>query len=360
MKKILLFNSEISTDGISKLLSSITENISSDFNVEIMTYIIKKDIFFKDGSIKIHEIGTTKNIFKRIRKEKEIIKKGNYDIVHINGNYWLRIFDCIAAKKAGVRKVIIHSHNSNAGNSSSIKNIIHKLLKKLFDYVATDYYTCSDKAAEWMFSKKICNNKQYTLIRNGVEINRFKFNNEIRTKLRKELKVDRKFVIGHIGRFQYQKNHDFLIDIFKKCKNIRKNSVLLLIGEGPLEESIKQKVRDLNLEDSVLFLGNKRDAYNYYNVMDCFVLPSYFEGLPIVCVESQANGVPTIISDSITKQVKINNDLKSISLNEKPQKWAEVILKSKSKDRENAYKSVVKHRFDIKSVVLDLEKQYNK
>lgn len=360
MKKVLLFNSEISTDGISKFLSSIVDNISDDFSVDIMTYIIKKDLFFKNSNVTIHEIGTSKNIIKRIKKEKEIIKKGNYDIVHINGNYWSRVFDCIAAKMCNVKKIIIHSHNTGTGNNDKIKVFTHKLIKKVFDYVATDYYSCSTEASKWMFSNRIIKNNEYVIINNGINIDKYKFNLKTRTELRKEYNLQDKYIIGNIARFEYQKNHKYLIEIFKECKKQNDNAFLLLIGTGSLEAEIKKKVKELGIEKDILFLGNKEDAYKYYNIMDSFVLPSIYEGLGIVAIEAQTNGLYCTISSNITKEVKISDNIEFLDLSLLPKTWAIEILKNKSKNRKDAYKNTIENNFDIKNVVLKLEKLYYK
>lgn len=356
--KVLLFNPLTTTGGISKILSDYISNFSDNIEVEMMTLKINNYMYFEDKNIKTYEIGVSKNLFKRIKLEYKIMKEKKYDIIHVNGDYCSRIIECMVAKRVGIKKIIIHSHNANAASAKKIKNLIHSILKKMFDFCATDFFACSDFAAKWMFSKKIYSNKRYKFIKNGIDTNKFKYDFKERNKVRKGLNLDSKFVIGHIGRFQYQKNHSFLIEIFNECKKIDKNVALLLLGEGPLEDDIKKKVKTLNLENDVYFLGNQRDVYKYYSAMDCFLLPSFFEGLPIVGVEAQASGLYVYLSDTISKDAKIIDSVNFISLNNSSRQWAEIIMNQRSINRKDIYIKVCNCGYDIKRVVKDLEKLY--
>ena len=322
-----------------------------------MTYKIENDIYFKNLNIKIYEIGTSKNFIKRVFKEKKIMKDNNYDVIHINGNYCSRLFDCIAAKIAKIKKIIIHSHNTNSGTDNKIKNMIHVITKKLFDFFATDYFACSDEAAKWMFSKKIWKNKKYYFIKNGIDINKFKYNEKSRIDLRNKYNLNNKFVIGHVGRFQYQKNHRFLIDVFYEIQKKNSNSILLLIGTGEFEHEIRNKVEKLGISNKVLFLGNKEDANKYYSAMDCFALPSFFEGLGIVAIESQTSGLPTYVYKSVPEAANISKLFKKIDSLDAVI-WSNEILNSEKNDRKNAYKAADIAGYSIISVVQNLELLY--
>ena len=356
--KVLYFNPLTTAGGISKIVSDYVLNLSNNVDSNIMTLKIVDDIFVKNTNIKIFEVGTSKNIFKRMCNEYKIIKSGNYDVIHINGDYCTRLVECFVAKKAGVKKIIIHSHSANTGKGSSLKKMIHVLLKKMFDYYATDFFACSDLAARWMFSKRIYKKKAYHFIKNGIDVEKYKYDSKIAKEIKDKLHINNKFIIGHIGRFQYAKNHNFLIDIFKESKEINKNTALILIGDGPLENQIKEKVKELKLEDSVHFIGNTKDAFKYYNAMNCFVLPSFFEGLPIVGVEAQANGLNTYLSDNISRDTKIIDKVKYISLDKTAKEWADIIMNQKDENRNSAYKKVYENGYDIKTVVSNLERIY--
>lgn len=359
--KVLIFNSFIATDGITKIMADYIFNIDKSFEMDIMTYTIDNDSYIKNLNVITHNIGKSKNIIKRLLKEIKIMKQNQYDVIHINGNYCSRLIECIAAKIAGIKKIIVHSHNTSSGNDSVKRRTIHKIFKKMFDFFATDYFACSNDAAKWMFSKKIIKTKKYSIIKNGIDIDEYKYNDELRKKIRNEYKLENKKVIGHIGRFQYQKNHEFLIELFNECKKIDNSLTLLLLGEGELQEKIKNKVDELNLNGSVIFLGNKKDAYKYYNAMDVFILPSHYEGLPIVAVEAQTNGLNVILSDKITSETKITNNVKYISLDDSMEKWVDAILESHNcYNRKSMYQEIIKNGYDIESVVKNLEEEYKK
>lgn len=360
-KRVLIFQVEIGTDGISKLLSNFIDNYSDRIEIEILTFKVSNPIYFKNKNIKIHFVTQSKNSLKRLINERRIMKQG-FDVIHINGNYISRIIECIAAKFAGIKKIIIHSHNDGSGNNNNIKRFFQFFFKKLFDFFATDYVSCSKNSAKWMFSNKIIKSNQFTVINNGIDINLFKFNLKLRNEIRKKYELQDKFVIGCIGRFCYQKNHDFLIDIFYECKRIKKNVILFLIGDGVLKPQIISKIKKLNLEDSVVLLENISDTYKYYNCFDCFVLPSRYEGLGIVNIEAQCNGLDTFVSDKIPEEANVSKKFHSIKLNDSPNTWAKHIcsINTDLDKRKSEYKSIINNNFDIESASKQMEELYLK
>ena len=252
-------------------------------------------------------------VFKYQKELIRIFKENKYKIVHSHINT-LSVFPLRAAKKAGVPVRIAHSH-STTNKKELKKNILKQLLRPLSKKYATDFMCCSEYAGRWLFGNKLYNQGKVYLLNNAIDIDKFAFNEEIRKKKRAELGISEDtFVIGHVGRFVEQKNHDFLIDIFKSIYEQKKNSTLILVGEGPLFDEIKKKVYSLNLESRVLFLGQRNDINELYQVMDVFVLPSLYEGLPVVGIEAQANGLPVVFCDNITKEIMINRNtcMKSI------------------------------------------------
>ena len=361
MKKsrILIFLVNIGTDGISKIISEYIKNLSENVEVEILTYEIINNIYFSDTNVKIYQISSRKKFIKRFFKEKKIMSS-NYDVIHINGNSFSRIIECFAAKLSGTKKIIIHSHNDGAENNSNKRKLIQKIMKKFFDYFATDYISCSSGAAKWMFSNKIVSKKKYIVLKNGVTTDLFKFNSIYRNEIRKKFNLENCFVIGCIGRFCYQKNHDFLIDVFNECVKKNKKVRLFLIGSGELKNQIVNKINFLQLEDNVIILENISDVYRYYNAFDCFVLPSRYEGLGIVNIEAQCNGLPTIVSDNVPSEAKVSDLITYIPLSSSPKVWADKILNylNKKNNRENSYLSVIEYGYDIKSASNNLEQIY--
>lgn len=297
-------------------------------------------------------------VFKYHNKLKKILKEGHYKIVHSHINT-LSVFSLFAAKCAGVPVRIAHSH-STTNKKEKKKNLLKQVLRPFSKLFATDYMCCSELAGRWLFGDKEYDKGNVYLLNNAIDLDKFKYNETLRKKKRKELGIkDDTLVIGHIGRFVAQKNHDYLIDIFNEIHKKNNNSVLLLAGQGPLMEEIKNKVKSLKLEKNVKFLGQRNDANELYQDFDVFLLPSLYEGLPVVGVEAQAAGLLCYLSDDMTKETKILDITKFMSLNNTPEEWADNILDDVKKyKRLDASKEITAKNFNIKEEVNKLEKYY--
>jgi glycosyltransferase involved in cell wall biosynthesis len=228
------------------------------------------------------------------------------------------------AKIYGIDTRISHSHSSKS--EKSIKGLVRQFLRIGLNNTANSYIACSKTCGVWQFGKRKVKTGTVQIINNAINASEFKFNSMIRDTVRKEININNKFVLGHIGRFVEVKNHEFLIDIFQEVKKINSNSELVLVGQGKLENSIKEKVKILGLEDSVKFLGVRSDINRLVQSMDVFLLPSHFEGLPVVGIEAQASGLKCFMSDVITREVNITGLVEFISLDKSPSYWAEKIL----------------------------------
>lgn len=296
--------------------------------------------------------------FKYHKELKRVLKEGNYKIVHSNINT-LSVFSLFAAKCAGVPVRIAHSH-STTNKKEKKKNLMKQVLRPFSKVFATDYMCCSELAGRWLFGDKEYDKGNVYLLNNAIDLDKFKYNETLRKKKRKELGIkDDTLVIGHIGRFVAQKNHDFLIDIFNEIHKKNNNSILLLAGQGPLMEDIKNKVRELNLEDSVKFLGQRSDANELYQAFDVFLLPSLYEGLPVVGVEAQAAGLLCYLSNDMTKETKVLDITKFMSLNNTPKEWADNILDDVKKyKRIDTSKEMTVKNFNIKEEAKKLEEYY--
>lgn len=221
-------------------------------------------------------------LFKYQKELYKIFKENNYKIVHSHINA-LSVFPLRIAKKAGVPIRIAHSH-STSNKKEWKKNIVKNILRPFSKVYANKFFACTKHAGEWLFGKKIIERKELNVINNAIDLKKFEFNEKIREDLRKEFGIkEDTIVMGHIGRFMKQKNHDFLIDVFNELIKKDENSILILIGQGPLLNDMKQKVRDLKIEDKVKFIGQVTDVEKYYNIMDVFLFPSIYEGLRNGC-----------------------------------------------------------------------------
>lgn len=254
----------------------------------------------------------------------KVIKKIHYRIVHSNMNT-LSAFSLFAAWAAGVPIRILHNHSTSSPGETK-RNIMKFILRPLARLFANHYLACSRLAGDWMYGPKMMDSGKVTVINNAIDLKKYAFNLQKRKVLRKKLGVADAFVIGHVGRFMYQKNHDFLIDIFAEAHRKIPQMVLLLIGDGPLREGIEEKVRDLNLIENVRFLGVRDDVQDLYNAMDLFILPSHYEGLGMVGVEAQANGLNVLASTAVPYEMKFTNLVQFEDLKNDTSKWSDRII----------------------------------
>lgn len=292
------------------------------------------------------------------KKLKKILKDGNYKIVHSHINT-LSVFSLFAAKCAGVPVRIAHSH-STTNPKEKKKNFLKQILRPFSKIFATEYMCCSELAGRWLFGNKEYDKGNVYLLNNAIDLEKFKYDKNVRKEKRKEMKIDDDtLVIGHVGRFVEQKNHRFLIDIFNEVHKKKNKSVLLLAGQGPLMDEIKEKVRDLKLDNSVRFLKQRNDINELYQVFDVFCLPSLYEGLPVVGVEAQATGLLCFFSDDMTKETKVLESTKFLSLKQNANEWTEEILENIDEyKRHNTMKEIADNNFDIKIEVQKLEEKY--
>ena len=300
----------------------------------------------------------TKNPFKNIYQIYRIVKDNNYQIVHSNMNT-LSVFSLFAAWLAGAKVRILHNH-STAVKSEKLRSAMKYILRPFAPVFANKYMACSKLAGEWMYGKKKMEKGKVKVLNNAINVDDFAYNSKLGEKLRQDLNIDKDtLVIGHVGRFMYQKNHDFLIDIFKEIHKQKNNSLLLLIGDGSLRVAIEAKVQNYGLKDCVKFLGLRKDVKDLYNAMDVFVLPSWYEGLPVVSVEAQANGLPCFISDKVSKECNLSSSMYFISLDKNARDWSKEILDSNITRNKNAKQELIANNFEIKNEARKLIDLYN-
>ena len=297
-------------------------------------------------------------LFEYQKELYRIFKENDYKIVHSHIST-LSVFPLRIAKKAGVPIRIAHSH-STSNKKEWKRNLIKNILRPFSKLYANQFFACSELSGRWLFGEKAFKNNSIKIINNAIDLEKFKFNKEKRDEIRKKLKIDENIIlVGHIGRFVTQKNHEFLIDVFNEIHRRKQNSKLILIGQGNLKEKIIEKIKYLGLQDYVIFTGQTTNVSDYYNAMDIFVLPSLYEGLPVVGIEAQANGLLCEFSTDMTKETKVLNTTKFISLKETAKKWAEIILEDyKNFKRKNSFDEMTKKNFNIKEEAKKLEEYY--
>ncbi len=238
---------------------------------------------------------------------RDILKNG-YDIVHLHTNMWGSLLAEKIAKEEGVKKVIIHSHSTSCfskDDNFDVKKRHEENKKTISEDIATDFWACSKEAAEWLYGDYIPKEK-IKIMPNAIETEKYSFNKDIRKKYREELDLENKFVLGCIANFIYQKNHEFLINLMKKMGD---DTVLLLVGSGPLQEKVKLYAQSLGVQDRVVFLGYRNDADMLYQCIDVYLLPSIAEAFPFSTVEAQVSGVKCIVSDNVTPDVDFTSNI---------------------------------------------------
>ena len=315
---------------------------------------------FDELGISVHYIvQRKKNLKKHFEEISKIIRDGKFDIVHCHDQNWSIIYLKIA-EKMGVPVRIAHSHLT-VQTSDRIKIAISNLFTTSLKKTATGYFACGKAAGVYMWGSEIANSSKLYVMRNAVDAQRFQFSDSIRDEYRKKFGFGNKTVIGHIGRFNEQKNHLFLINIFKEYLKVDSTAVLILIGIGELEEQIRELVIKNEMQNNVIFLGQREDVRELYNAFDVFVLPSLYEGLPVVGVEAQANGLPCIFSDTISNEVVILPDTEVLKLSDSAQMWAHVIrnlANRKQNDRRDAIDLINAAGYNIEVEAEKLRKYY--
>lgn len=288
-----------------------------------------------------------KKVFSYINMIRKVVKNNKYEFVYIHGNSSVMIMEALPSKMGGAR-VITHCHNSKPPHAK----LHYYLLKPFFNAVVDCKIGCSKKASEWAYmGKNIC-----TII-NGIDTNTFYYNPAVREDIREELQWSNKKIVGHIGAFNKQKNHEKLIDIFHEMLKVDPNVRLLLIGSGENQNNIRTMIKDYKIDDMVRIIEHVQNPQDYYQAMDVFVFPSYHEGLPLVAVEAQSCGLPVLASDVNSSEVEITPIYKKISLSKSSVEWAQMALEMMKYERKD-YSSLISEKgMDLYSMMSEIRKK---
>lgn len=274
-----------------------------------------------------------------------------YRILHSHMSE-LGCYAFMEAQRRGIKVKICHAHNAPVKGSMTPKEKAQLIFRDYFKKKMLPYsdflFVCGEEAGNWLYGKQ--NKNRFVMMNNAVDAQKFTYSTEARNQLRQELGIDGKFAILNVGRFNPQKNHSFIIDIFNEIKKLYQNSVLLLVGKGELEDEIKQKVHSLGLQNDVMFLGLRDDVHRLLSASDVFLFPSLYEGLPVTLVEAQSSGIRCFISDAVPFQCILGDDVSTVKLSESAESWAqEIVTLAAGYERYNRYSDMVSSGFDIKS-----------
>lgn len=293
---------------------------------------------------------TIKNHFSYIKAWNEFFKKHHeYKIIH-GHMYSIASVYLSVAKKHGLI-TIAHSHNTSNGTGMNkiIRQIYRMPINKCSDYK----FACGIEAGKWLFRTK-----DFKVINNAIDVKQYKYNEEIAREYRAKLNISDKFVIGHVGRFQEQKNHEFLIDVFYEIQKQREDAVLLLVGDGGLRPQIEEKVEKLGINEKVIFTGVRFDVPDLMQAMDMFLFPSHYEGLSVVLIEVQAAGLPIYTSSTVAKETDITKTIKFINLEDGATGWTKIILQSGCEREKSNGERIVESGYDIKQSGCKMQELY--
>ena len=300
---------------------------------------------------KIHKITPkSKSLIKNFKEVKKLVKNEGYEYVFRTSQRSLSALELLAAKMGGAKVRVYRSSNSSNGAIGKKGAILHKLCSFMPNRYANVRIAPSTEAAEFVFGKNCIKSGKAHLLNNGIDTNVYNYNAEKVTEIRKEFGISDKLVIVHVGRFEDQKNHKFLIDIFSEIAKLRDDAVLLLVGKGELENAIRQQIATLGLADKVIFTGVRSDVPAIFSASDLFIMPSFFEGMPNTVIEAQATGLPCVISDTITREANITGLVNYLPLTDSAEKWAEKALTFVSSERKDTLQDFIDNKYTIDEV----------
>lgn len=344
--------------GIERFVLNIHKYIDkSKFEISILIFKGRKVCFqdeLEKKGVKFFKItNRKKNYIKYLKDLRNIYSENDFDFIHFN----IMNFSCFEriffANKYSKAKLIIHSHSAKINSVHRKTQILDKIGRFITKNISYEKIACGKEAGEWLF-----NDKQFVVLNNGMEVEKFQFREENRENIRKELNIDNSTkILGNVGKLTTQKNHKFLIDTFYEYQKLENNSKLVLVGEGYLQEKLKEQVKNLDLQEKVLFLGRRNDTERIYSAMDIFIMPSWYEGFSIAIVEAQTNGLKCYTSTNVAEESNIIGNVEFLPLDKGAKYWAEEIYKNDNLRNKNAIKEIPKE-FKIEETVKVLSEFY--
>lgn len=365
--KILQFTIAASKGGRTQYILNVWNKIDkAKIQFDFVTF--SKELDFEDVLIQMgckvyHITHYPEDDLEGFIKEFSIVLQQNYDIIEVHTGYWKNTIVEDMAREYGVKRIIIHGHSTGINATLNKDDMIaaqlrHDQIKKRVNVnMATDYWVCSKLVKDWLFGNQIKDSKVEVLY-NVIDTEKFKYREDIRNELRKKMHLQDSYVLGFAGRFEDVKNLTFLLELFKTVYLINNKSCLLLIGEGSQMKKLKEHVKSMNLKDAVCFMGRKNNVQDYLQVMDVFILPSFFEGFPLSLLEAQCAGLKCLCSSNITPEIEITKNIKRIPLSDK-ESWLQEIFKYMSGYiRQGCQEELKAKGFDTEVRIKELEKMY--
>jgi len=341
----------MNSGGIENMIMNLYRKIDrSKIQFDFLLHIPEESFFekeIKELGGRIHRVKPLRlnNLIGYQKDLNKFFNKNKYKVVHSHISIW-SYFVLNIAKKHEIPIRIAHSHESH---DSIWEHRVHRIpliyiLKKFINKPLTHRFACGEDAGRWLFG-----DREFKVINNSIDVDKFKFNPELRNKLRNELDINPEIILfGHVGRFNIQKNHEFLISVFKELSNKNKNFKLILIGKGELKSKIENYVKEVDLEDTVIFLGLRSDVNELLQAIDYILMPSFFEGFPVSLIEAQACGLKIFASDKIDRKTDITGNIDFLTIENK-HIWIDHILKNMNYVRKDTSKKVINANYDVKT-----------
>ena len=349
MKRIVHIVGSMAPGGIENFIMNIYRNMDReklqfDFIINVKKEVSYDEEIEKMGG-KVHYVTRkSKNPIKNFFEVRKIIKEQKYDTVCRHSDNAFTVVDLLAAKLAGAKRIIMHSHSTQTKNTG-----LHKFFRLWFPFVTTHRFACSQTAGKWMYGKQ-----DFQVVYNAIDTDKFNYSAEIRNKMRKEWKVEDAHVYGHVGSFVYAKNHPFLLDVFHEISKQDEKAVLFLVGDGDLRKAAEEKVKEYGLEQKVIFTGRRMNVPDFLQMFDVLLFPSVYEGLPVSLVEAQTSGLQCLISDRITEEVILTDCARNYSIDLGAESWAkkamEIMELAQNTTRTSRQEKIKEVGYDIHSL----------
>lgn len=369
MKRICIYCEKWASGGIESFLSNVITHMNlENAAIDIVAACIEESIFtekLRSFGIHFFELSGNRNHINKNRKLfLQLARERHYDVLHINAFHGGSFYYLHLAKKLKIPVRIAHGHCAglNSSKHARLKEMIHRCAKKMFARDAAELWACSQVAATFMYPKDKRYRNTCRIIPNGIDIERFRFQNRQRLDMRRTMGLSDQFIVGTVGRLCREKNHMFLLDVFSNVLKMQPNSTLLFVGEGAEYSRLIQRAKELKIEQNVVFYGATDRVEQLLWAMDVFVFPSLVEGLGLAAIEAQTAGLPILCSDVIPAEAHILSTMRSMSLKEPLDKWAKVVLdlQNSNKHRESCADIVRERGFDCSDIAEQIAEVYKK
>ncbi len=358
--KIAHIVGKLKAGGVESVVFSYLSEMDRDgFDIDVLyddDSTVDPPKALSDAGINFKAIPPYESALKYAKAVKALCRERGYDIVHSHLNS-LSYFPLRAARRAGVPVRIAHNHTTSSPEDG-IRDTVKRAMRPFTKRAATDFAACSEKSARWMFGDAAVDAAKVRIFNNAVDTERFRFDGASRADIRRDLSLGDSFVLIHVGRFVKTKNHPFILGVFKELLSVRPDSFLILVGDGETARQTRDEAKALGVDGRVRFCGIVSDAERYYSAADAFLLPSFYEGLPVVAVEAQASGLDLFLSENVTAECAVTPHVSFLPLSAGEKKWAECIAKAEPHDRLSDNEIMKNSPFNIKSSASDLRDYY--